>query len=91
MRWYHVPGWKLGNVMAPSLSDLSRSTSASMSTVETRPSPSHSAHMPPVIMISRASVSPRPRSRVISPLMDPAGTLKLNAAGRTDVRLARGG
>ena len=79
MRWYQVPGWKPGKVIAPSFRLLSRSTSASMSTVETRPSPSHSGHMPPVIVISRASVSGLPRSSVISPLIVPAGTLKLNA------------
>ncbi len=50
-----------------------------MSTVETRPSPSHSAHMPPVIVISRDSVSDFPFSSVISPLIVPAGTLNENA------------
>ena len=50
-----------------------------MSTVETRPSPSHSAHMPPVIVISRDFGLGLPRSSVISPLIVPAGTLKLNA------------
>jgi hypothetical protein len=79
MRWYQVPTWKFGKVIAPSLRLLSRSTSASMSTLETRPRPSHSAHMPPVIVISRDSVSERPFSSVISPLIVPAGTLKLNA------------
>ena len=50
-----------------------------MSMVETRPSPSQSGHIPPVILISRCSGSARPRSRVISPLALPAGMLKLNA------------
>ena len=79
MRWYQVPGWKPGKVIAPSLRDFDLSTSASMSTVETRPSPSHSGHMPPLIVICRDSVSELPFSSVISPLIVPAGTLKLKA------------
>ena len=50
-----------------------------MSTVDFRPRPSQSAHMPPVIVICRDSVSELPFSSVISPLIVPAGTLKLKA------------
>src|SRR5688572_19262622 len=50
-----------------------------MSTLDARPRPSHCGHMPPVIAISRCSVAPSPFSSVISPLIEPAGMLKLNA------------
>ncbi len=51
-----------------------------MSTVETRPSPSHSGHMPPLMVSTTSSrVPPEPRSSTISPLTVPAGMLKLNA------------
>jgi hypothetical protein len=46
MRHCHESTPKFGSVIAPSFSDLPRSTISSTSTVDTRPIPSHVGHMP---------------------------------------------
>ena len=58
-----------------------------MSTSETRPSPSHSAHMPPVIVISRGSVSERPLLERDLAADGPRRDVEAERARRTDVRL----
>ncbi len=65
-----------------------RSTSASMSTVDIRPSPSHSAHIPPVIVIcARLGLRLSLLERDLA--ADRAGRdVEAERAGRTDVRLA---
>ena len=65
--------------MAPSLRDFVSSYTSARSTCGTRPSPSHSGHMPPVRL--NETFSARAVPTLIEPLADTDATLKENALG----------